>query len=854
VPRLPDSGAFTDLAARLRGLSTTVAGQRSLASTTKQATVWVSPAADRARSRWSRADGHAGTAADELRAAAGHLDRLASAVDELRALMAAARRRAQEELQDAARSAASGGQGLPQGVVQAELRGLPPAEDPYWSTQVAVPSAPVPPLPGVRGPGDPGPTAPPGVVVTTPADTRALAGVWHTAGLQVGTGRASAATSASALPLPTLDAYSLPGGRTGTLLEAVLGPAGHAARAATAYESASEEAVAAANAIDGLGLVPMGAVGTGESAAQTLLDAFAALDTAAQGGEPDGVVSLEDLQAAAADEGLSAQVRAAAQQMLDDPELFGLVQDMDEGATPGLRDGKIRAAALADFVGVRAATETVYDAFARLVRLSGSTQDVVTVEGLARAAEDPTVPRDVRDAARWLLAHPQAVRVLGTPPSASGTTDFHPTLFTRDDAIRVLVNGHAFDGRPADAQRFLDTLPLAEDGGRGYPLGHITDKGAQSLANAALIAARGDLSEQVSAIAHLPETDGGVRNALISAMYARMGAQMDVVANGDLPAGELLADPTRPGHSGANWMVIAPWASNGVRDPITGRFRAAGVVPAPYGARQAAADGNQWIFNDIGGRYAAFLEMYQDGGRPDAAQLERFFDRGFQDGDAQIRSAFAAYAEVPVTQDPVRRQQLMYQGNVLIAVHEQAGAQPWLERVSVGPDAIATEFVELEIGSRTVQVNRDLSELDTPNNLLVGRPLLDLDPGAADPHVLAPNALAGVSLGHIDGVQDLDSAFPLTLAEMAERGGTSTRPVLVPGSPFPAQMPVAADPDSRTGTAAPAWTDRDERMWTIVKLFEQTHTEAALYDTSGIFVGFDQPLNGWLDPATGLRP
>lgn len=70
MPRLPDSGALTGVAARLRDLARTVDGQRSLASSRTRATLWVSPAADRARSRWSRAHGDAGTAAEELRAAA----------------------------------------------------------------------------------------------------------------------------------------------------------------------------------------------------------------------------------------------------------------------------------------------------------------------------------------------------------------------------------------------------------------------------------------------------------------------------------------------------------------------------------------------------------------------------------------------------------------------------------------------------------------------------------------------------------------------------------------------------------------------------------------------------------------
>jgi hypothetical protein len=67
-------------------------------------------------------------------------------------------------------------------------------------------------------------------------------------------------------------------------------------------------------------------------------------------------------------------------------------------------------------------------------------------------------------------------------------------------------------------------------------------------------------------------------------------------------------------------------------------------------------------------------------------------------------------------------------------------------------------------------------------------------------------------------------------------------------------VPVDNVPASLAGTGASAWTDRDERMWTIVKLFQETHTDFELYNTTRIEVGFDQGDNSWLHPSTGLRP
>lgn len=89
---------------------------------------------------------------------------------------------------------------------------------------------------------------------------------------------------------------------------------------------------------------------------------------------------------------------------------------------------------------------------------------------------------------------------------------------------------------------------------------------------------------------------------------------------------------------------------------------------------------------------------------------------------------------------------------------------------------------------------------------------------------------------------------------MAAEGGGTTELRVVPGVRFPVRVPVDNVPATLAGTGAGAWTDRDERMWTIVKLFQETHTDFELYDTTRIGVGFDQGHNSWLHTSTGLRP
>ena len=197
----------------------------------------------------------------------------------------------------------------------------------------------------------------------------------------------------------------------------------------------------------------------------------------------------------------------------------------------------------------------------------------------------------------------------------------------------------------------------------------------------------------------------------------------------ELFAGPALAGhPDVPGHPGANWLMFAPWASNSVGGVITGDT----TGPLGFstgGIQQAAADGNQWIFNDIGGRFSAFLEMYEQNPVPTEAELESFFANSFDEGDGTIRTGFAAYVAAMEEDDPVRRQRLMFQGNTLVATHEQAGAQPYLEDVSLGPDNIAVRFVDARVGSDVLDMDQDIPARPGVNNHVIAAPLLSMDTG-----------------------------------------------------------------------------------------------------------------------------
>lgn len=592
-------------------------------------------------------------------------------------------------------------------------------------------------------------------------------------------------------------------------------------------------------------VVPGGAEGAmdGESSLAVIAAFFADADIAHEGGDPDGEVSPDDLEAVAGDASLPDYLRDAAQHLLDSPTLFDLTAyNSDEGdriTTDGIAltlefNDHLRA-----IKGHYAILDTAHE--------GGDPDSNVSRDDLEAAADDESLDADVRAAAQWLLDHDRQFDLLSTYEDGA-EAGFELGQFAYDDGgfselsvIGLLVDGQAFSGEPMEARAFVNSLPVADGGGEGLPIWLASDDGVRALANTALAETFGDLTTQQSVIAHLPETEGAVRNQLITAFYDMLAQRADGVF-----AGDLAGRPTVPGHPGVNWLIYAPWASNGVHEVINGDFSVMTVNPN-MGQRQAAADGNQWIFNDITARFAAFVELYERSPHPSPEQLESFFRLNFDEGDAEIRNGFAAYAAAMTETDPLRRQQLMFQGNTLVATHEQAGAQPYLEGVGLGyvPDSFEAEFIDVQMGDHLIEVNKDLPALAGLNNLLVDVPVLDLDPGG-DP----PSYLPGVAFDDIAGID----GFNTSTATWFEEGGAAPNYVAVPGSHYPVNLPEHPDPDAvddygrLPGTAVTEWTDYDERMWNIHRLFEQTHTDETLYDTSEIR---ESLALDWLDVTLG---
>lgn len=321
--------------------------------------------------------------------------------------------------------------------------------------------------------------------------------------------------------------------------------------------------------------------------------------------------------------------------------------------------------------------------------------------------------------------------------------------FSEDHFIARIVNAHAAVRSPEFAYEFVDDLPVATSGRSGLNRRLFEPDGVIALYDAAIAHAADDLSRQRRVVSHLPETDEATRNCLITEYYRRFAIEADTLMGA---TGSRLAP-------GANWLDFAPWASAGVFNAIDGVKSGYGIKLSSTG-RQATADGNQWIFNDVTRRFVRSIRVYRNSnGEPSAADLEAYFDDQFSGGDEEIRHGFLLHAAALATSDPPERQRLMFMGNVQVAAHEQAGADPYLSKLATGPDNQASRFIELEFGraeengesAQRIKVQHDISPTDYPA-AIIDDPIMDLAPSKRPAADLA--AQLDISLSDISGWTD----------------------------------------------------------------------------------------------------
>ncbi|MGH8908063.1 MAG: hypothetical protein ACRD0K_16495 [Egibacteraceae bacterium] len=208
---------------------------------------------------------------------------------------------------------------------------------------------------------------------------------------------------------------------------------------------------------------------SGESSLAILLAHFDRFDIAAEGGGLDGRISQADLEAIRDDGSLPQDMRDAARHLLDSPTLRKLATG---GGAYLTREG------ITALIDMNRRLRTVDQHFPLLdtAAKGGDPDGFVSLGDLEAAAGNPSLPADAREAAQWLLDHPEQLGLLGTYSQikelggAPVPIPYTPGGFSRQDLIGRVIDGQVYGDDPEAAERFVNSLPVADDGRPGLPI------------------------------------------------------------------------------------------------------------------------------------------------------------------------------------------------------------------------------------------------------------------------------------------------------------------------------------------------------------------------------------------------
>lgn len=612
-----------------------------------------------------------------------------------------------------------------------------------------------------------------------------------------------------------------------------------------------------------------------ESGAETVLGWMTA--TGSDGFTYDEFAALAD------DPAVPAHVRESAAAMAAEPVLLANLRRAGwlSGSSEGVTIESLELFVATQQVSRDLGDRSTFDAFDAAA--DGIEDDRISWDDVHRIADDPDADPALRSLAELLEHHPRVFDMLDTGTSASANGAHLP--FDLDgrisfgDVVATAVNMQAFEGRAVAANEFVSGLPSTNDhrDGSGTFL-HIewfSDAGVRALAGEALSAAP-SLFEQVSVVERLPESPGGVRNLAITEYYRRMGADIDRILNPDGDGGVLALDAQ--GSTGTNWFMQGTFASAAIRPVLVddaGYF----VVGAGWSARQSMADGNQLLFGSLAPVAATFIEAFPPGTTPTRAEISDFFAEKlrsnetplFDDGDRQLRDAFALLLDASTDRDPVTRQQTTFRASLLIGVHEQALVDPFVDRALdqgwddgfrvlgdvFDPDeSIATGQIDPDLGGYRFDADRPLPVRNAHADHVVGQDLTTtLNPTSVSTvtidgvtYDLSGSGNGDVDLADLAGWDDVPDHWEVDSkiidpAMWHEEHGASVVPgvgprgrvVRVPGSTTGVPLPGNHD---LPGAAVVDWKDYEDRMWTITNSFQQTHTLPGMAGVPGH--GFDE--------------
>jgi len=257
---------------------------------------------------------------------------------------------------------------------------------------------------------------------------------------------------------------------------------------------------------------------------------------------------------------------------------------------------------------------------------------------------------------------------------------------------------------------------------------------------------------------------------------------------------------------------------------------AAGAQDALNKVSGAIAEGNQFVFREIGQEFARFVDTFKDAPKYDQAQVDKFLD-GIPAEKPLLKEAFAAYAKAQFEQDPNKKAELMLLGNNKIGLHEQTQLTPFIEKALNAP--VKETFKKILDQTIDAGIKALPFPLEQGAKLLKKTGLVD---AAADQLV---DALAG-AFRRFSTEHMMKLAVPGGALKI---GNDLPPPAGYEQTIFPPHLrsienpelravlkELDRSPDSLQGTGAKDWSKLDQRMNYIIDLFRSRQADPHLFD------------------------
>ncbi|WP_163868115.1 hypothetical protein [Myxococcus eversor] len=263
---------------------------------------------------------------------------------------------------------------------------------------------------------------------------------------------------------------------------------------------------------------------------------------------------------------------------------------------------------------------------------------------------------------------------------------------------------------------------------------------------------------------------------------------------------------------------------------------------------KSIADGNQFVFNEVGQEFARFIETFQGDTSYDAAKTAKYLD-GFGKDKPLLKEAFGDYTKAMFEKDPNKKAELMLLANDRIGLHEQTQLQKHVEKALNAP--VKDTFRNILKQS----IEGGINALPFPAKL-AGKAALrtGLVDAALNPLVDATaSVFRRVATEHMMKLAVPGGALKL--------GNDLPPPPGMETTLFPPHLRSIENPelrallgkldsssDSLKGTAAKDWSKLDQRMNYIIDLFRTRQQDPHLFDAPFGKTGTTYPL-----PATQQR-